>query len=115
MTGTVKCLQILSDGKILVCGSIRHTVNNIIYEGVARLNPDGSVDQTFLGGTGASGIKTVSVQPDGKIIVGGAFSTISGISRWGVARLNSNGTVDQTFDAHMKQLVPRYWPSTGIF
>lgn len=101
VTGTVKCLQILSDGKILVCGSIHHTVNNISYEGVARLNPDGSVDQTFLGGTGASGIKTVSVQPDGKIIVGGAFSTISGISRLGVARLNSNGTVDQTFDAHI--------------
>ena len=35
-----------------------------------------------------------AVQPDGKIIIGGAFTTYNGVSRNNIARLNANGSLD---------------------
>ena len=45
------------------------------------------------------GVFATSVQADGKIIIGGAFSAVGGLTRSRVARLNSDGTVDTLFDA----------------
>lgn len=65
-----------------------------------RLNADGSADATFNAGT-AGGPGTYSrgfdVQPDGKIIVVGAFTTFNGTAAAGVVRLDANGSVDATF------------------
>src|SRR5215212_5071553 len=54
----------------------------------------------------------LAVQPDGKILVGGAFTTINGVIRNKLARLNSDGTVDEDFvpegdvpSAHVRQIV----------
>jgi uncharacterized delta-60 repeat protein len=75
---------------------------------VERLNTDGSLDTTF-NKTGSMTIQThnrsdfadaVAVQPDGKIVVGGASSRIDGRSSDSeslVARLTPNGTLDPTF------------------
>jgi uncharacterized delta-60 repeat protein len=38
------------------------------------------------------------VQPDGKILVAGAFTTINSTNRGGIARLDSNGMVDPSFN-----------------
>ena len=47
----------------------------------------------------ASGfVRTILVQPDGKILIGGVFSAIAGTSRVGIARLNSDGTLDTAFN-----------------
>src|SRR5262245_56060425 len=43
-------------------------------------------------------VKTSLVQPDGKIIIAGAFQYYNGISRRGIARINSDGSIDATFD-----------------
>jgi uncharacterized delta-60 repeat protein len=78
-TGEVRQLRVQPDGKILVGGS-----------GLFRLNPDGSRDETFVGGL--SSVYSISLQADGKILVAGGF---------GVARLNSDGTRDNSFSAQV--------------
>lgn len=46
-------------------------------------------------------IYEVAVQPDGKIIIGGAFTSVGGQARNRVARLNADGTVDTTFNPNV--------------
>jgi len=66
---------------------------------VARINANGSLDNTFNPGLGVDGsVWAIAVQPDGKILIGGDFMNVGGLARTHVARLNTNGTVDVTFD-----------------
>ena len=61
-----------NDGKVLIAGTFDH-VNDRAREGLARLLVNGATDPTFE--TVASftyGVKTMLVQPDGRILVGGA-------------------------------------------
>jgi uncharacterized delta-60 repeat protein len=62
-----------------------------------RLNADGSVDSTFAAPTFDNAPRTITVQPDGKILVGGQFNKVNGVSRPFLARLNTDGTVDTSF------------------
>lgn len=74
--------------------------------GIARLNPDGSVDTTFnvasipdLSRRGANGpVNAIKVETDGKIVVGGDFSTFNGVTRRGVTRLTADGLNDPTIN-----------------
>jgi uncharacterized delta-60 repeat protein len=76
------------DGKIIIVG------NFISYNGTARrriaqLNADGSLDTGFDPGTGASDwVRAIALQPDGKILIGGAFTSYNGTVSNHVARLN---------------------------
>ncbi|MBM6498048.1 hypothetical protein H9X54_001870, partial [Flavobacterium macrobrachii] len=86
------------DGKIII-GGFFTSLNGIIRNYIARLNPDGSLDTTFNPSSGAySVIYTTAVQPDGKIIIGGNFTNFNGSTRICIARLNSDGSLDTTFN-----------------
>ena len=99
---TPTTLAVQSDQKALIGGEF-FTVNGVGRVGIARLNGDGSLDTSFNPGTGigppGSIVLALAVQPDGKILMGGAFTTVNGATRNRVARLNSNGTVDSSFTA----------------
>ena len=63
-----------------------------------RLNPNGSVDTSFVPGIQTSGngsVFALTVQPDGKVIVGGLFN-VSEV-RPMLARLNGDGALDSSF------------------
>lgn len=95
---TINTVKIQSDGKILVGGNFT-TYTGVSYNHIVRLNTDGSIDNTFNIGTGFnSQVRTLSLQSDGKIIVGGDFTTYSGVSYNRIIRLNSDGTIDATFN-----------------
>ena len=71
--------------------------NNLI-----RLNANGSRDATFATGTGfnnsvLSVVRSVVVQADGKVLVGGEFTTYNGTAANRLVRLNANGSLDATF------------------
>jgi uncharacterized delta-60 repeat protein len=87
------------DGKILV-GGIFSTFNEVNSPCIVRLNQDGSVDPDFNSrmGTDLSIVRTIAVQPDGKILIGGIFTTYDGIPRNNIARLNPDGSLDSSFD-----------------
>lgn len=85
------------DGKIIIGGQFT-AVNGTSRQSLARLNPDGSLDNNFTPSANFQ-VGTVVLQPDGKILVGGLFTAINGITRNRYARLNADGTLDLTLDS----------------
>jgi uncharacterized delta-60 repeat protein len=94
---TVRSVIRLSTGKILI-GGLFNNVNGVARRAVARLNADGSIDNTFLNGaSGLSGsVYSMAVQSDGKIVIAGSFTFADGF-RKNIARLNADGSFDSTF------------------
>jgi uncharacterized delta-60 repeat protein len=87
-----------NDGKIVVGGSF-NSYNGISQNGLIRLNPDGSKDTTFNVGTGFNGwIKSIAIQSDGKIIVGGDYTNYNNVLQNKLIRLNLDGTKDVSFN-----------------
>jgi uncharacterized delta-60 repeat protein len=84
------------DEKILVSGSF-YTYNGTNVNGIVRLNPDGSLDNTFTANVSNNTIRTMLQQPDGKIMIGGSFGAIGVNPANGAARLNDDGTFDPSF------------------
>jgi uncharacterized delta-60 repeat protein len=81
--------------------------------GLARYNPDGSLDLSFDGDGkvvtdfgGLDRARAIALQPDGKIVAAGFtqvnFNDNSGTSDFALARYNSNGSLDTTFDGDGK-------------
>jgi uncharacterized delta-60 repeat protein len=94
---TVQAITVQSDGKILVGGAFTF-FSGISANRIIRLNSDGSVDNTFIYGTGAVGtVAAFRLQSDGKILVGGTFSSYNGSVVSRLMRLNSDGSLDNTF------------------
>jgi uncharacterized delta-60 repeat protein len=84
----VTALAMQPDGKI------------VTGEDGLRLNPDGTLDETFQNEPGPYGsVNAVAIQPDGKVIMGGTFTAYNGVAANRIVRLNTNGTVDLTFAA----------------
>jgi len=86
------------DGKIVIGGDFTR-FNLVERNRIARLNPDGSLDNTFTPGAGPNtGIRCLSLQPDGKLLIGGVFTSVNGVARGRVARLNADGSLDMGFN-----------------
>jgi uncharacterized delta-60 repeat protein len=94
---SVYCINIQADGKILV-GGLFSSYNGTAANKIIRLNSDGSVDNSFIAGYGIDGeVRTICIQTDGKIIVGGSFTIFNGVQLDNITRLNSDGSLDNTF------------------
>lgn len=94
---TIQAIAVQPDGKILI-GGLFTVVNNQPRNRIARLNSDGSLDTDFNTGFGAdSAVNDIELQPDGKILLGGAFFGVGGTISYIVARLNADGTIDTSF------------------
>lgn len=88
---------IQTDGKILVGGSFSN-YNGANRNRIIRLNTDGSVDTSFVIGTGFNDtVYTIALQSDGKIVVGGNFTSYNDIAQNRIVRLNIDGTLDTSF------------------
>jgi uncharacterized delta-60 repeat protein len=93
----VNSISIQSDGKIIIGGAF-NSYNGSKRNGIARLKVDGSLDTTFNPGTGFnSTVQSISIQRDGKIIVGGNFTSFNGITQNYITRLNADGSIDSSF------------------
>ncbi|MBS0631586.1 MAG: immunoglobulin domain-containing protein [Verrucomicrobia bacterium] len=92
-------VRLQSDGKILVSGSFA-TINGLNVGNIARLNADGSPDTAFITTSGSgflSGVNTLALQADGRIVAGGFFPQYNGTNRSNIASLTSTGAIDTTF------------------
>jgi uncharacterized delta-60 repeat protein len=101
---TLRAVALQPDGKIVVAGS---TYNQGVSQfGVARYNPDGSLDKTFNGTglvtTSFTGVaNAVAIYPragtanDGKIVIAGTNNTDAMVA---VLRFNPNGSLDTSFN-----------------
>ena len=69
---------------------------------VVRFNGDGNLDTNFnvvigKGPDMTKGARSLALQGDGKVLVGGAFVSVNGLARTGIARLNTDGSLDGSF------------------
>ncbi len=94
---SISSVQILADGKLLIAGEFARA-DGKPRTTLARLNPDGSLDETFGSDLTFDGsVDAMLLQPDGKILLGGGFENINGQRRAFIARLNTDGSVDEAF------------------
>jgi uncharacterized delta-60 repeat protein len=94
------------DGKVIVGGGFTN-INGIARNNIARLNADGSMDMTFNPGAGADySVYRVILQPDGKVLIVGAFTTVNRVPRRLFARLNANGSLDGSFNPDIGDGLP---------
>jgi uncharacterized delta-60 repeat protein len=89
----IRKIMVLSDGKILVGGSFG-TINGYNFTRLARLNTDGTIDESFMykgiiSTLNGASIVDVRLLSNGKlIIIGSGF----------MEKVNQNGTVDSSFN-----------------
>ncbi len=98
VNGRIYKSHLLPDGKLLIAGNFT-TYNGQPAARIARLNADGTLDNSFNPGSGADLlIYDLLVQPDGKIILAGSFNRFNGVAANRVVRLDANGAVDPAFN-----------------
>ena len=95
-----------SDGKLIVGGLFTDTYTNLGRNYLLRLNTDGTIDSAFCANAVEnkfnSFINSICLQPDGKILIGGAFTNYGGVAgRSYLIRLNADSTLDTTFSANI--------------
>ncbi len=101
----VYAMALQSDQKIIVGGSFLN-FNGVAQKRLLRLNPNGSLDTTFESGSGFSNgdVRSILIQPDDRIIVGGTFSgsyKTTAIPSMRLIRLLKDGSVDNSFEAKL--------------
>ena len=104
----IKAVAVQPDGKIVLGGYFPKFAGSS-HQNLIRLNLDGSLDQAFEpSGSGMAdpedqvSLLALSVQSDGKILVGGDFGTYNGKPCGGLVRLNSDGSLDPAFNFDRK-------------
>lgn len=97
--GIIEAIAIQPDGKILAAGRFT-SFNDVPCSKLVRLNPDGSIDNTFSIGEGFDKyVYAIALQSDGKIVLGGTFLTFNKTKQNRLARLNSDGSLDTSFQS----------------
>ena len=109
----VRDMAIQGDGKIVITGTGSAAGSALFV--LARLQPDGSLDETFgSGGTTITDFGTsafangLTIQPDGKIVVTGTvflpftFPPSPDFSDFALARYRSDGSLDTSFNGDGK-------------
>jgi uncharacterized delta-60 repeat protein len=108
--GFVRSIALQSDGKVLIGGSFS-LLNGTIYSKIARLNANGSLDNSFNPGRSAGYVLTIALQPDGKMLICGDFTTVNGVVRPHVARLYGDSVTPSLNIARSNAFVIVSWPS----
>lgn len=92
-------IALYADGRILINGGLYTSVNGIPVGPLARILPNGQPDASFYVGTGPNNrVNAYITDPDGSVIIGGAFTSVDGTPRKGLARLLPSGALDTDFD-----------------
>lgn len=96
------------DGSVVLAGGFTtlrtNGTNPLVRNHVARVTAGGSLDADFRPDVNGR-VRSLALQSDGKILVGGSFTSIGGASRTGIARLGATGAVDPTFKADVDGIV----------
>jgi uncharacterized delta-60 repeat protein len=110
----VNGVAVQRDGKVLLVGGFTAlqptgAESPLPLQRLARLNVDGSVDGDFYPRVNGP-VSSVTVQGDGMILVGGAFTSVWGkgaasVTRAFVARFLPDGTVDTAFAPNLNGTV----------
>jgi uncharacterized delta-60 repeat protein len=92
----VSNIALQSDGRIIING-LFYTYNGVSRHVIARLNPDGSLDPSFM--AQVDSVTPIAPQPDGKLLLGSFGSFV---------RLNADGSMDTNFNVGSVSPAPVY-------
>lgn len=102
-------MKVQADGKIIVAGTA-DTLDTDNDFALSRYNSDGSLDLSF--GTGGKvradfshlwdQIRSIDIQPDGKIVAAGVTENPNGTVDFALARFNADGNLDSGFGSEGK-------------
>jgi len=108
------------DGKIIATGFFT-SYSGVSKNRIVRLNVDGSIDNTFVVGSGFVGTPVpyttvADIDSLGNIIVGGSFITYNGVTvpMSYLSKLSSGGTMDMTFSATTSFAAPYTIPQNVL-
>lgn len=115
--GAIYDIALQADEKVIITGYVGGAGNE--SSGVIRLNVDGSVDNTFNSQVIYNTGRSLVIQPDGKIVVGGTFQysdTITGnILYNGIVRLYAEAaTCYASFSIQQDALTPHAWIANNL-
>lgn len=80
-SSTVYCLDLQNNSSILAGGAFT-SYNSSSRSHIVRTFPDGTLDNSFFGTNTLGGnVRSIAVQNDGKLLVGGEFTTINNSSK----------------------------------
>lgn len=97
--GPVKTLALLPDGDVMLGGDFS-SYDNATHNRLVRINPNGTVDNSFNAGAGPDdSVNSIVVQPDGSLTIGGDFSQYRSAFRNRIARLQADGRLESSFDS----------------
>lgn len=99
--GAVNSIVLQPDNSILIAGAFTTGFANTVMTGVARLTSTGMIDRTFTGNiqfAATAPVNAIALQPDGNIIIAGAFTGVNGTTRNRIARITSTGELDLAFN-----------------
>lgn len=83
----IRALALQRDQKIVLGGAFKF-FNDTELSHIARLHPNGSLDESFATGAGFSdGVRILQVQKDGKILAAGGFTSYNGVACSRIVRL----------------------------
>ncbi len=115
LNNNVNAVAVQSDGKIILAGDFT-SYNGTSMNGLARLNIDGSLDETFNPNLETTetylDINTIAIQNDGKLVIAGKSFCGGGKS---IARLNTDGSNDEAFDSNPWEHGPYPYVYTAVF
>ncbi|GAA3760116.1 calcium-binding protein [Flavobacterium ginsengiterrae] len=91
-----------NDGKIIFGGNFTK-YNDIVCNRIARILPDGSLDNTFNIGSGFNAqVNAIAIQSDQKIIIAGSFDRYNNTSSPArIVRLLPDGSRDPSFNVNL--------------
>jgi uncharacterized delta-60 repeat protein len=95
--GEVLSMALQPDGGIILGGTFTE-FNGVPRPYLARVLATGALDSTFAPPGGPDEwVKAILVQPDGRIVIGGAFTQMNGAPHSHLARLTKSGDLDPYF------------------
>jgi len=121
MAEEANALVLQPDGKLAAGGYTTDTAVNQQLAALVRYDATGALDPTFgtggkvvtgLGAHGTGPLEALALQPDGKIVGGGAVTV--GSPDYAAVRFNANGTFDAAFGTGGMAVVPGSYGSGWI-
>ena len=100
---SVNAIAVQPDGKTLIGGNF-DTVLGAVRSNIARLNPDGTLDQEFVPDADDT-VYSIAVQKDGQVLVGGTFTNVGGAARNNIARLDATTGVADSWNPNANLIV----------
>jgi len=102
--GSVLAIAQQADGKIII-GGYFSVVNGVARTNIARLNADGSLDETWNPGISGGGVRTLALVGMDLFVIGD-FTAMGGLRRSGIAKISTSPTA--TVDPAWNPAVPGY-------